>query len=891
MAIFLPRPPAPRRPETENRNDVQGVVKPMPPKVMEPAKQVPALVKPAAVKMPFPPRPSAPMMKPPTRPVSAPNAIVRPATANPGALAIEQKPAATPMGAPKSTGNGIKPPSKPTSAFSKIKPSATLDMFDDVDDAPSVAFEKSEPEPIPEDQKLDSIKGTVKKLIYATPEGYQVYILTTKKEKRTVEITVTVTSTVKFNHKEKVIAQGSWGTYKGKETFKAVAITQEIAKGAKGVVSWLNNKVVNGVGKATAERIASHFGDDLPNVIGLPEELVKAGIPFDKAEKIAEAWNNNVAQPELVEFLGRFNLGPKTIANIINRYGAACRVKIERNPWQLAEDIDGISFLKADEIAQMAGHDMKSEARIRAGLKHSLERKTGSEGHCGLPRHLLVEDAESLLKVGVDLVEKYIDVVLENEEVLQPKGSDLIYPVALFMAERKLVRKLQGLLEDGDRVEEDEARAAIEQVVKRLGFKRDESQINAALMAVCNPVSIITGGPGTGKSTTQKIIVEAFKELRKGVWAAAPTGRAAKRLSDVSGMEASTCHRLLKYDARAGGFLHDASNPFQVDRLIIDEFSMVDIKVASSFFDAIKSTSGITIVGDVDQLPSVGPGQVLRDAIDSGALPVTRLQTVHRQSGDSGIVIAAANIRTGRYPIEAGSDADGFELIANFKPSFDEVNIRKTVVDLMADKLPAMGYNPIDDVQVLSPMRIGPLGIDALNEDLKARLNPLTEDNGITLGSQSFSIGDRVMHLRNDYEKSVFNGEVGVVEKIGEAENENGSREPYIMVDYSGHKAFYKRKDVNDIMLSWAATVHKSQGCEFPVAVIVCANPHRRMLNRNLIYTAITRAKKLCIVVGHKQALEYAIANADVNRRFTGLDKMLGDLDISYMNTGALGVN
>ncbi len=865
MAIFVPRPPVPRRVDTEANTNVS---KPSPSQTVTAKPVAPAIT------TNIPKRPIFTPPKPPAS-VSVRPPMIRPPMPNP----VKNSPLPPPLKSPTQLATP-KPQVPKPGGFAKISANKNLDLFDDIggdvlEDKEAISAEKTKSDATSDEQKLDVIKGSIKRLIFSTPDGYQVYLMSTKKDRRSEEITVTVTSNVKFNRNDKVAAHGSWGSYKGKETFKAVALVQEISRGAKGVVTWLNNKVVQGVGKATAQKVAAHFGDDLPKVIGMPEELIKAGIPLDKAEKIAEAWNNNVAQPELVEYLGKFDLGPKSISKIIARYGAACRTKIERNPWQLSEDIDGISFLKADEIAKMVGHKMDSEARLTAGVRYSLERKTSSEGHCGLPRQNLVEDAVALLSVDSDLIEKGVDKLLEGDAVIQPKGSDLIYPIELYMSEKKLTQKLVALMDEGDRIDEDEARDAIEEIVKELGITRDESQINAALMAVCNPVSVITGGPGTGKSTTQKIIVSALKRLNRSVCAAAPTGRAAKRLSDVSGMEASTCHRLLKYDARAGGFLHDATNPFKIDRLIVDEFSMVDIKVAASFFDAIKTSSGITIVGDVDQLPSVGPGQVLRDVIESNGLPVTRLQTVHRQSGDSGIVVAAANINRGRYPIEAGLDVDGFELIDNFKPTYDEVKIRRTVVDLMAEKLPAMGFNPIDDVQVLSPMRIGPLGIDILNEDLKDRMNPYTEDNGITLGQQKFSIGDRVMHLRNDYEKSVFNGEVGIVDKIGETENENGSKEPFVRVDYSGHKAVYKRQDSSDIMLSWAATVHKSQGCEFPVAIIICANPHRRMLSRNLIYTAVTRAKKLCIVVGHKQALEYAVANVDVNRRFTGLDQML----------------
>jgi exodeoxyribonuclease V alpha subunit len=779
------------------------------------------------------------------------------------------------------TTNTTKPAAKPKSGgFSKSKAVEQEDDLFSAGDQETVREAASEPVEAPEDSGVERVVGTIQRVIYSTPDGYAVYSVRTKDQSgHRNDLTVSVSSNVLFHRNDKIIALGTMGVYRGRETFKATVMTQEIAKGAKGVVAWLKTKVVQGVGVSTAEKIAKYFGDEIELVIGDPDELVKSGIPRDKAEKIADAWNSNASQPELMSFLGKFPIGQMTIAKIIKQYGAAARRIVEENPWRLFENIAGISFEKADEIAVMVGIDLKKPERIRAGLKAAIDRKTGSEGHCGLPRDILIMEAMDVLKIDRELIDDQIDEIIGTGTLVQPKGSELIYPIALYIAEKNLVNRIENLMEQGDYIDEADARSAIEEVIKELGVKRDESQVNAAIMAICNPVSIITGGPGTGKSTTQKIIVAALRRLNRTLMAAAPTGRAAKRLTEVSGMDASTCHRLLSYDARAGGFVHTASNPFKIDRLIVDEFSMVDIKIASAFFEAIKPTAGITIVGDVDQLASVGHGQVLRDMIESGRIPTTRLQTVHRQSGDSGIVIAASQINRGEYPTIDGRNIDGFELIDNFNGSYQDRNseaaIRKTIVDLMAERLPAMGFNPLDDVQVLTPMRITDLGINVLNEDLKNRMNPMTEENGVNLGTYDYSVGDRVMHVRNDYEKSVFNGEVGFVDYIGEKINENGSKEAFIRVDYSGHPVFYKRSDIADIIPAWAATVHKSQGCEFPVAIVVCSNAHKRMLTRNLIYTAVTRAKKLCIVVGNRAALEHAVATVDTSRRFTGLKNML----------------
>lgn len=716
--------------------------------------------------------------------------------------------------------------------------------------------------------RFDEVSGKVVHVIYQTADGYAVYAV---KDASGKDIKVSVTSSITAKKGDRIVARGSWGTYKGQPTFRAVMIMHEIPKGARGIVTWIRTKAAGGVGKATAEKLAKHFGDRLPEVIGDADALAESGIPRKKAEAIAEAWNSNAGQPELVEFLGRFGVGEMTIAKIVKRYGAAARRIVRENPWALAETIDGIGFATADEIAMEAGHARESEKRLDAGVRHALDQKTGREGHCGLPMRELVEEATRLLRVPRHLVEQAARRVAADRSVVNDEVAGLVYPIGLHKAEAELAKRLDAMLSSGPRIPEDIARAAVEAAVADLGVKRDESQVEAAVMAVTNPLSIITGGPGTGKSTTQRIIVSALESFGKEVVLAAPTGRAAKRLAEVSERPASTCHRLLSFSAEKGGFEYDASSPFEEDHIIIDEFSMVDVRLGHAFMDAVKKDGAVTIVGDVDQLPSVGAGQVLRDLIEAGSIPVARLRTVHRQAGDSGIVVAAARINAGENPLPHGEELDGFELLSDEKDTGTPEALRRTVVDLMSKRLPEMGFDPIQDIQVLSAMRKGELGIHVLNEELKQALNPADQTNSVEVRKRVFSVGDRVMHLRNDYAKKVYNGEVGTVVWTGTRKNEDNRDEPCFKVDYSGWQAFYGPDDVNDVELSWAATVHKSQGCEFPVVIFVCPDAHRRMLTRNLLYTAVTRAKKLCIVVGHERALMHAVGNADVGRRFTGL--------------------
>lgn len=732
--------------------------------------------------------------------------------------------------------------------------------------------EAPSPQAAPPQPVFAEVIGKVSHIIYQTADGYAVYAV---RDDSGNDCKVSVTSEIKPKKGDRIVAKGSWGSYKGQPTFKAVMIMHEIPKGARGVVTWIKTKAAGGVGKATAEKIAKHFGDRLPEVVGDADALTEAGIPRKRAEAIAEAWNSNAGQPELVEFLGRFGVGEMTIAKIVKRYGGAARRIVRENPWALAETIDGIGFATADEIAMEAGHARDSEKRLEAGVRYALEQKTGREGHCGLPMGELVAEAVRLLSVPRALVEESAARVAGDKSVVDDAATGLVYPLGLYRSEKELADRLEAMLATGDRVPEDKAREAVEEAVAALGVKRDDSQVEAAVMAVTSPLSIITGGPGTGKSTTQRVIVSALEALGKVVVLAAPTGRAAKRLAEVSGRPASTCHRLLSFSAEKGGFEYDASCPFEEDHIIIDEFSMVDVRLGQSFMDAVKKKGAVTIVGDVDQLPSVGAGQVLRDLIEAGAIPVARLRTVHRQAGDSGIVVAAARINAGENPLPAGEALDGFELVSGTKDTGTSEALRRTVVDLMARQLPALGYDPIQDIQVLSAMRKGDLGIHLLNEELKRTLNPADDKNSVEVRKRIFSTGDRVMHLRNDYVKKVYNGEVGTVVWTGTRKNDDNRDEPCFKVDYSGYQAFYGPADVQDVELSWAATVHKSQGCEFPVVIFVCPDAHRRMLTRNLLYTAVTRAKKLCVVVGHESALMHAVGNADVDSRFTGLTRRL----------------
>jgi exodeoxyribonuclease V alpha subunit len=689
---------------------------------------------------------------------------------------------------------------------------------------------------------------------------------------------ITFAGTYRPEKGEKLVATGKWVTYKGESSFKAIIMVPEIPKGAEGAVTYLKIAKIEGVGAKTIEKLLKAYGEELPKVLEDANEMATT-IKRVLAERIAERYTSMIGQPKLVTFLAEFGLREALIQKIIKRFGAASMKIVDENPWRLAEVIDGIGFNKSDMIGRKAGLDMRCEPRIKAGIRFTLNQKTNQQGHCGLTREYLVKASNEVLEIDNHYIAPMIDAVIADRDAIFDEDVGLIYPAGLYKAERSLADRLLTIKAKGDVTDEASARNAIEAAINELGVKRDESQVEAAMMAVMHPVSIITGGPGTGKSTTQRIIVVALEKLGKSVVLAAPTGRASKRLAEVTGKEASTCHRLLSFSAEKGDFLFDRSNPFPQNRFIVDEFSMIDVRLGSSFLDAIKDRAGLTIVGDVDQLPSVGAGQVLKDMIDSGAIPVARLRTIHRQSGDSGIVVAAQRINTGNLPIEVGEKLDGFYMKGGFSQFGAEDDIVSDVVDFMSRRLPNSGFNPVDDIQVLASMKNGPTGVAILNEKLKAALNPGTPANTVVFkgggGELRYSAGDRVMHTRNDYVKKVYNGEVGIVVDTGMRSREDGKQEAYIKVDYSGHFAYYVQEDSGDITMAWASTVHKSQGCEFPVVIFVCPSAHRRMLNRNLFYTAVTRAKKVCIVIGHDSAVAHAVKTEDLDKRGTGLAKRL----------------
>ncbi len=780
--------------------------------------------------------------------------------------------------------DGAPPPHEAVASSGRATGLSDLsDMPDDMPDdvqraAPAPKADISEG---PREEGLVEEKVRIKKLIYQSKppaNPYRVF-LAARPDKSDVKLTTNSEQPLAVN--ERVVVRGKWRMYKNEPTLHANYIMPEVPHDTVGIVNWLKSGAVSGVGRTTAEALAHRFGDKLADVLSDPETLVGAGLRRKVAEEISKVYSANTLQVKLVHFLGSLGLGESGITKIIQRYGMVAKEVIEKNPWQLADTIEGVGFQTADNIGLRHGHKLHSSDRIKAGIRHVL-RTSVAEGHCGLPPRVLLKESARLLGLPSEVVKHHVKDALEGAEAFYDRETNLAVLKSMRTSEERLAENVARLM-GGRGLQADDASVAIEEAEAKFGVRLDRSQRAAAVMSLTSPVCIITGGPGTGKSTTMKVVVEALRSFGRNPVLAAPTGRAAKRLAEVSGVGASTCHRLLQFQAQLGGFAYNADNQFPEDWFVTDEFSMVDVRLADSFSQAIKDNAGWTIVGDVDQLPSVGAGQVLRDLIESGIVPVARLNVVHRQGKDSGIVTAAHNVNTGRHPCGDGEKLDGFVV----EPLHDPAEVVARIVDLMRVELPAQGFDPVQDVQVLAPMRKRDLGVEMLNVAIKEALNPVLDDGrSVTLAGRSFTVNDRVMHVRNDYAKGVYNGEVGMVTGIKRSMREGNLVPTGFTVDYSGDQVDYKSSDVSDVEQAWATTVHKSQGCEFPVVIMACHTMHTKMLNRNLLYTGITRAKGTCIVVGDDSVLEHAARITDATRRHTGLRKLV-DIEWQRMHPGA----
>ena len=656
--------------------------------------------------------------------------------------------------------------------------------------------------------------------------------------------------------------------------FKVSEFTTRVPATVSGIRKYLGSGMIKGLGPVMAGRIVDKFGKATLDVIDNQVQRLSevAGIGEKRIAMITEAWAAQSEIRNVMLFLQSHGVSSGYATKIFKQYGNQSIAVVKQNPYRLATDIFGIGFLTADQIAGQLGFADDAELRIEAGILYVLDQLSG-EGHVYFPYGLLVSRCCNILGVRRDPVLQGLGhlavdqkIVIEdiNESIATFKENNkAVYLTRFHICETGIARRLKALVTGAKSIRDIDSEKAIDWVQRQLAISLAINQRKAVVGAVQNKVMVITGGPGTGKTTIVNAVLKIFARLKATVLLAAPTGRAAKRLSEASGFEAKTIHRLLEYSIQKGGFQRNADKPLDCDVLVIDEASMIDTVLMYHLLKAVPLSATFILVGDVDQLPSVGAGNVLADIIASSTVPVVTLDKIFRQAKTSQIVVNAHRINQGRsLSVKAGQATD-FSNDFYFIEQQDPEKVLDIILELCKNRIPRrFGFDPVDDIQVLAPMHRGSVGAGNLNQQLQAALNP--GEGGVTRGERTFRINDKVMQIRNNYDREVFNGDIGRITAI-----EWETRAVVVTID--GRDVSYDFADLDEIVPAYAVSVHKSQGSEYPVVIIPIVTQHFILLQRNLIYTAVTRGKKLVIIVGSRKAMAIGINNNKTRQRFIHL--------------------
>jgi exodeoxyribonuclease V alpha subunit len=656
--------------------------------------------------------------------------------------------------------------------------------------------------------------------------------------------------------------------------FRVAAYTELAPRTAAAIRRYLGAGLIQGIGEKFANRIVEHFGEKTLDILEQAPDRIREvpGIGRTRALAIKKAWAEKRGQREVMAFLQGYGVSPALAARIYKRYGADATKRVREDPYRLAFEVWGIGFLSADRLAMSLGVGREADVRVEASVRQVL-REGGEKGHVYLPRQRLVGDAASGLEIEPDRIEAAVDRLARGGEIAVERGADggdeAIFETALWRAEVAAAEGLRRLLRSPRRSLPVDPERAIAEYERASRITLAPRQAEAVQRALVEPVMVITGGPGVGKTTIVRGIVSTFLRCRRRVALAAPTGRAAKRLQESTGHPAATLHRLLEWRPAERMFGRNRHHPLDTDLLVVDEASMIDIRLCADLLSALADGTRLVLVGDQDQLPSVGPGMVLRDTIASGAVPVVRLDEIFRQAAESLIVTNAHRIHDGELPDlgqapPGGSRADRRDFF--FLEEEDPAAAAELVRDLVVTRLPRRYDLSPFDIQVLAPMHRGELGASYLNQILQDTLTAGAAE--LPVGGRRFRVGDRVMQLRNNYDKDVFNGDLGRVMRIA---HEPGQ----VAVRFDDADIVYESDDLDELALAYAVTVHKSQGSEYPAVVIPLHTQHYVMLQRSLLYTAVTRGKRLVVLVGTNKALRLAVRNAEVASRFSRLCQRL----------------
>lgn len=713
---------------------------------------------------------------------------------------------------------------------------------------------------------MEKIKGSVDSIIYQNEEGYSVFKMSSIKYVKPI-LVIGVFSELRIGFQFEI--EGEWFQHpKYGKQFKCTNWREILPVDIRGMKIYLSSGLIKGVGPYLADNIVDKFQKETFHIFetDIDKLLEVSGIGPKKMEKIKQSWKEHCAIRDIYIYLQKYGVTPNLTMKIYKRYGQDTIKKIKENPYCIARDIWGIGFKTADEIALRMGFEKKSSLRIRAGIKYALE-KLAEEGHVYGYYEQTIEKTAEILDVDEEAIKQEIFGLKENKEVTL--DGEKIYLPQYFWAETGVARKLyeinnsdakdelwEQLQEEIKKTGNQSLSVNVFQIEKKIGMEYDEVQRSAIRQAARSKIMILTGGPGTGKSTTAQGIITAYQMYGLSVVLAAPTARAAKRLSETTGLPASTVHRLL--GASKKGFQKNQNNPIDGDVLVLDESSMIDLKLAYALLQAVPITMRLVIIGDTDQLPSVGAGNFLRDIIQSERFPVIRLTRIFRQAQKSRIVTNAHRIKNGYMPDLHNSPESDFIFWEEETPE----DTLKDIVHLVQEVIPCKyGFSP-EEIQVLSPMKKGPVGTEVLNRELQKILTP--NGNSLERLGQQYRKGDRVMQMRNDYDKNIFNGDIGIVQKIDMEEKSMAVLEDEQLVEYAA-------EELDDLTLAFSITIHKSQGSEYPVVVLPILTSHFVMLQRNLLYTALTRGKKYVFVLGQKKAIAMAVHNERVAKRNSNL--------------------
>jgi exodeoxyribonuclease V alpha subunit len=716
---------------------------------------------------------------------------------------------------------------------------------------------------------MEQIFGYIERITFQNGEnGYTVAQLLQPKAS---QVTCIVGYMPGLQPGESIRCFGTWKNHlvHGRQ-FEVSSFRIETPADVVGIQKYLGSGLVKGIGPAYAKRIVDQFGVETLNIIDQQPErlLVIQGLGPKRVEKIKKCWEEQKSIRDVMVFLQTYGVSPSFAQKIFKTYGSESIAKVKENPYQLARDIFGIGFKTADLLAQKMGIEKDSNQRIDAGIEYVLSQLS-TDGHVCYPVRSFILEAEKVLETTSSHIDSRLQSLKQEQrielcELLEHgKKEWFVWIRPLYFAEMGISRELRRLKHGVCQLRQIDTDKAIEWVQEKLKIQLADNQKKAIAQALTGKIQIITGGPGTGKSTITNAILTITEKLTGKIILAAPTGRAAKRMSEITGKKASTIHSLLEFDFRNGGFKRNRESPLDCDLIIVDEASMIDTLLMYSLLKALPDQARIVFVGDINQLPSVGPGNVLKDMIASRSIPVTMLTDIFRQAAGSHIITNAHRINKGMFPsLYNGRDSDFF-----FMDCQENEQVLDTIVKLVSQRLPnRYGFNPTSEIQVLSPMRKGIIGTGNLNLVLQQALNP--KEEGLFHAGYKFQIGDKVMQIRNDYKKEVFNGDVGYIQDIDTTDQQ-------VIVVFDDKEVVYEYADLDELVLAYAISIHKFQGSECPCVVMPIHTSHFMLLHRNLLYTGITRGKRLVVLVGTKKAVAIAVKNDDVQKRYTSLQQAL----------------